>query len=114
MSTKLGVKETKEVVLFFAAIMGAAGKVLEDKKVTIFDAYHLIDPMQKMAAAWDGVDLLKSELADLDAAELADLCDMFKKEFSLPQASLESSVEQAVQIAANIFAWYKDFSAVKA
>lgn len=99
MASKVGIKETKDVVVAVAKFGNAGGKALEDGKVSITDAVYIYEPLQAISAAVEGIGNVPAELADLDAAELKDLEATFAREFDLPQDGIEAVVEKAVSVA---------------
>ena len=99
---KLGIKETKDVVIAIGKFGSAGGNVLADGRVGITDIVYLYEPLTALAAAADGAAGVPGELADLDAAELEDLQATFAREFDLPADAVELVVERAVDVAVGL------------
>lgn len=76
-AAKLGLKDTEEVVEAVKAIITFAGKVFEDKKVSVADLGHFInfatDGVPKIVAAVEGIDNIDDEFKDLDQEEVVKL-----------------------------------------
>jgi hypothetical protein len=74
---KLGLKDTEEVIEAVKAIITFAGKVFEDKKVSVADLGHFInfatDGVPKIVAAVEGIDNIDDEFKDLDQEEVVKL-----------------------------------------
>lgn len=108
-----GVKETKDFVIACAKYGSAIGKSLEDGKISLLDVQYLYEPLMATQAAVEGFGSVGAELADLDAAELKDLQDTFAQTFDVPQESVEALVENAVDIAIQIWSFVQKLRPAK-
>lgn len=69
MENKIGVKETKEVLALGFAL-GKAGKAAyADKKIGFEDLAHLMAIFPSLQPAMEGMNLVPSEIKDLDSEE---------------------------------------------
>ncbi len=107
--TKLGVKETKDLVISVAKFGTAAGKVLEDGKISIMEYPLFFAPVSSLSDALQGASQIPAELADLDNLEIEDLEKTFKDEFNIPEDAVEAVVDDAITLAGNIAAFILHF-----
>lgn len=108
------IAETKELVTFVVALMNAGGKAMEDGKVGIEDATHLLAPLMSAAVAFGGVNKVPVEIAELDAAEAAELVQHIKAVFEIPQDNIEQVVEVACEVGLKLWAAIAVMRAAKA
>lgn len=107
---KLGIKETKELLKFGFAVPKAIKKAQEDGKVDLFDAGLLIPVLSVAPEAFEGIQLVIAELADLDEAEWAELKEIAKAEVGeLGDEKLVAIVVQALTAAQQVYALVKLF-----
>jgi len=75
--TKLGIKETKDVVLFMTALgMDIMESFDDDGKLTGGDLVNFSDTFLATLPAFTGIDQVIPEVKDLDAAEILELKDL--------------------------------------
>lgn len=94
----LGIKETKEMVLFIGAVGTAFAKAKEDGKITIDDAMLLIPLLGLAKDAFHGAEKIIAELKDLDKDEKKELIDEFSAAFSVNDDLVEHRVVLALEI----------------
>lgn len=109
MKAKIGIKETKDVVIAMAKFGNAAGETLADGRATLTDLVHFYAPVAAMGPAVEGIGAVPAELADIEAAELADLQATFAREFDIPQNVAETLVEKSIDAAARFVALVLEF-----
>lgn len=95
-------KEVKELLVFIARLGNSIDKTLADGKVTITDASYLFDPLFSAKAAFEGIDAIDDELADLDDFEAQELVNVVKQELDLVDANTEELTEEGLALAINI------------
>jgi hypothetical protein len=111
MTTKLGTQNIKEALEFvFALAQGFEKAYSDDKKIDWLDAQYLVNSLYKMPNAIAGADQILPELKDLDEAEREDLLAFAKTEFDLTDDDLEAKIEQGLQLAVQIYAFYEKVS----
>jgi hypothetical protein len=98
-----GITELKEMVGFAIAIANAAGKVMEDSKLSLADLRFALDPLKRIAPALDGMDQIPSEIKDLTADEKDELIQFVIDEFEIPQDGIESAIESGLQMVSKIY-----------
>ena len=76
----MDIKESKELLTFLARFGSAIDKSLADGKINFLDIGTIFDPLIVAKAAFEDVNKIPSELADLsneEAAELVTLVEQF-------------------------------------
>jgi hypothetical protein len=101
--TSYGLKETKEVLKFVIELGLAVDKSLVDKKIGLDDAMNFYSAVLAAGDAFDSISLVVKELADLDAAEKAELISYVENELDLISDRTEEVIEKALSIALNIY-----------
>lgn len=96
----LGIKETKEVVLFAAALGNVISKAKEDGKITFEDALLLMPIIGLAQDAIKGIDKVPAELQDLDDAERRELVEEFAVVLKLSDD--EKDVEEKVVLSLEV------------
>ena len=98
----MGTKEFDEMVSFGMGLGQAIAQALEDGKVNFSDVFKVLPALMSASDAFEGVENIPAELADLDDAEYANLVAKFKKEFDLDDDEVEAKVELGYQIALKV------------
>lgn len=93
MTTSVGIKEFKEALKAGLQLGNIVGHSLQDS----FKVMEILSLLKDLPAAFQGLDKVPSELADLDEAEKAELYAFVESEFNIPQDEIESYVEKALQ-----------------
>lgn len=78
MGGKFGVKESKDLFDLGFGLAQAGKDVMEDGKVNLADLAAVIPLFPKIAPAVEGVDVVPSELAELDEADEVELLNYAK------------------------------------
>jgi hypothetical protein len=103
----LGIENLKKAVMVGAQLGNLIGKSVGDKGLDLLlDAKSLFEVMPQAKDAFAHMDLMKAELADLDAQERTDLYAEFAKDLKLPQASIEATVEKCLLTACKMHEIY--------
>ena len=89
----VGIKETKEAVIFMVGLAGAVDEQLKDG-FQYSDLFSLIPVLSKLPAAVEGADKIAAELADLDDDERKELLEAIKK-LDLQDDAVEEIAEHA-------------------
>lgn len=98
----LGIKESKEMVEFAAALLNGVGKTMEDGVVSWWDARHFIDAFQKATPAMQGSDEILGEIKDYTDEERIQLTNLFAEELDLSFEAAEESIEWAFAALINL------------
>jgi len=93
-----GIKESKELVKLGLSVGNALGKSMADGQVSLSDAIYVLAVLKDAPAAFVGVEQVPAELQDLSDEEYAELVAFAKEQLDIPQDSIESSVELALEI----------------
>jgi len=107
----LGTKETKEMLGFVLGLGNALGASMVDGKVTIGDLHNFVGPLLSSGDAFNGADQIPSELADLDAAEQADMLTFAETEFGVPEHAVNDVVEGAFDVLNELFTFVRKVKA---
>ena len=94
---KLGVKNIKKLLEFGFELQQDLTNVLEDGKVSFFEATRFIGTALELSSVVKSWPEVKKELADLDSDERADLLNFAIESLSIPNEEVENFVEHAVQ-----------------
>lgn len=94
-----GIQETKDVLDFMCSLGNAAGSVLEDGQVGLGDWLKVMEPLKKAGPAWKDAAMIPGELAELSAAEMAELVAYAQDKLSLPDSArpIEQKIELCLQ-----------------
>jgi len=82
MPEKIGIQETKEVLLFGLNSQKGIVAARADGQVNWLDAGHLFPVVQSASAAFNGINRLKAELLDIDDQEQAELASIARGFYS--------------------------------
>lgn len=107
--TEKGIKETKEALLFFAALGNGMGKSAADGKFQLGDILHFIPAATKVPAAVGGVAEIPAEIADLTSDEVTELTTAFSKQFDLPWDTAEVLIEKGLPHVLGLVMWILEF-----
>ena len=89
----LGIKESKEVVAFLAALVNGIGKSLEDGQVTWYDARHFVEAIQLASPAFKDANQIISEIKDYSDEERTQLINVFAEDCEIPFEKSEECIE---------------------
>ena len=98
----LGIKESKEVVQFLAALVNGIGKSLEDGQVTWFDARHFVEAIQLASPAFKDANEIIGEIKDYTTEERTQLINVFAEECDIPFEKAEEAIEWAFAALINL------------
>jgi hypothetical protein len=107
------VKQLKEAVLWGCQLGNALGTSLVDGRIGVSDLLGFIGVLNGAQRAFDGIDQVAIELADLDAAEKQEVLDLVGKEFNIPQEKVELYVKTGLLAAAKLHDVYLLFKALQ-
>jgi len=99
MGEKLGIKETKEMVDLILEGISVGVKASEDGKVTLDDATLLLGLVPKLGPALKDADQIPKELADLDAAEAAELVTHVTTNLAVTNQKAKDLINDALGLA---------------
>jgi hypothetical protein len=95
---ELGIKETKEMIVFAARFAGGLDKSLADGKIDFFDVGHVLDPLLAAGAAFQGADGIPNELLDTTEEEDAELLAILVEELDLINDTTEGKIEEGAAL----------------
>jgi len=110
---KVGIEESKKIVLFITKISNEIAVSL--KPVTgvwgwLMLAYNLLIPLTSFLTVDFGK--IKSEFDDLDRVEKQELYDIFKDNLDLPQDKIELIAESLFNLMMNIFMAFREIVSI--
>lgn len=88
-----GIKESKELLIFVARLASGIKRALEDGTIGFTDIEELFGPIMSAKAAFENVELIPAELADLNSVEAAELVATFNAELDLGDSAEELTEE---------------------
>lgn len=101
------VKELSEVVTFVCALANGIADSAKDGDATFSDAQYLLPLVLKLPSAVSGFDKIPDEVKDLDDGEIESLKKLVQDELDLPNDVLESSIENAIEVAIQLYSLVK-------
>jgi len=99
---QLGIKETKELVLFVLRLLSAGDHALADGKIDFTDLGDLFGPLQSAKAAFADTNMIPKELGDLSADETAEIMKMIDVELELRNVNAKDIVRDVVSLAGQV------------
>jgi hypothetical protein len=105
----MDIKETKELVGFGLHLASAIKDAMDDGKMNILDFPKFFKVLKKLKPALDGIEMIPSELKDLDDAEKAELMAAFQDKFDIGNADLEAKIEMALDASLSLLRLVLDF-----
>jgi len=113
MGEEKGIKELKELVVFFAEVGSAADKASKDG-LGWDDAGHFVPALMAAPKAFDGLEEAKMEAKDLSESEMAEIKQALAEKLDLVDDQLEVLVEKALGVIVNMYGIYKEIQAMRA
>lgn len=105
-----GIKDLKEIVIFFCRFGNAVDASLEDGKVSITDATNFYKPLKAIPDAYDGASNAFVQFKDMDAVEKKELVDTVVLELDLTFDVVEEIIEEIISSALDFYLNYKKIS----
>ena len=105
-------KETKDVVSFVVSLGNALGKSLDDGTIDLADSVNLLGPIMALPDAADGFSKVAGEIQAMSAEQRGEIVEMIKRDFDIPQDSVEALVEKAISIASDLVGFVGDLRTV--
>jgi len=109
MSEVTGIKELKELLKFVVEFGEAIELALADKKFEITELSFLIAPLMQVGPAFEGLDKMGGELADLSEVEAAELKAYVEEELDLRSDKLEEVIEKALALGLMMYSFIQLF-----
>ena len=97
MVTEQEFKELVDVAKAGVAYGNAFGKSLEDKKFTVSDSVHFLDPIMKTPAAIENFSMVPLP-SRLSPEQMEELCTIIADEFDIPQDKVEGLIEDGIKL----------------
>lgn len=94
-----GIKESKELITFIARLGSAIKGALEDGQIGFTDIQELFGPIMASKAAFEDVQLIPAELADLSQTEASELVATLQRELDLDGSEAEFLTEEGLALA---------------
>lgn len=110
----MGTKETEDLLIFVTRLANSIDKTLADGKVGVTDVQYLFDPLLAAKAAFEGVNSLDDELADLSDAEASALVDLVARELDLTNDASEELAEEGLALMVNLVRFVNKIRAARA
>lgn len=98
-----GIKETKEFLRFVIDMAQAIDKSLEDGELSVFDSANFVTAIVNAGAAFDNIDLVPKEIADLSQEEANELYTYVTTELKLSNTNVEVVVQRSLEIGLKIY-----------
>lgn len=92
---KLGIESIKIIILFGLSLGNELGKALEDKKLSIGEAFGFIDDLNDIDDVIEAVKKAPAEFLDLDSEEKAEIQSIVKVEFDIEDDKVEDAIEES-------------------
>lgn len=100
--SKVGIQETKEVLLFGLNSQKGIVASKADGQVNWMDAGHLFPVVQSASAAFNGINKLKAELLDIDDQEQAELSSIARQFYAdLSDEQCKALIEETIDYVIN-------------
>jgi len=109
----LGIKETKELLVFLAKFGNAVDIALRDGKISFMDAGVLFEPLFASASAFNGVKELPAELGELSSTEALELTDAVAAELDLANDNAEYLTERGLELAFALVAFISEIRSLR-
>lgn len=110
----MDIKESKELLTFLAKFGSAIDKSLADGKINFLDIGTIFDPLIVAKAAFEDVNKIPSELADLTNEEAAELVTVIETELEITSERAEQLAEKGLALAIHLVAYINDIRGIKA
>jgi len=107
---KIGIDETKDVLLFAVLFANAINKTFADGKVTLADLPNFFNVVLKLPAALNGINKVPSEINDLDENELKTLLQIVKDNLGLQTDQVKVVLQKSLDF---VFAAYNLIIAIR-
>lgn len=112
MSEEQGIKELKELVIFVATLANAADKTTRDG-LSMADIGEFVNAALKAPEAFEGIENVKAEIANLSEAELVELKTALAQELDLVDDGLELVIEKSISAVVSIYGIVQDVKKMK-
>lgn len=109
----LGVKETKELLIFIAKLGNSIDVALRDGKVNFLDAGVLFEPLFNAGTAFTGAKEVPAELGELSSTEALELTDAVANTLELDNGNAEYLTERGLELAFNLIAFINELRATR-
>lgn len=97
--SKIGIEKITALVVLGAAIGMKAADALEDKKITLPEAFGFLPDLMAIPGIINDFPAIKQEIADLDPNERAEIAKVLQDKFDIANDKLEAVIEGGVRLA---------------
>lgn len=101
----MDVTQSKELLVFLARLASGIKGALEDGQIGFSDLDELFAPIMASKAAFEGIDVVPKELADLNDEEAAELVSVIQTELDLGGIKAEEITEEGLALAIKLVAF---------
>jgi len=108
---KMGIQELKELVDLPLSAVGAFKEAHSDGVIDMKDLGQLLVLIPKVAPAFEGVEKVPAEFADLDAEEAAELCAFVVAKLAVTDEKAKLVLDAALRAAASVLGLVRAFQA---
>lgn len=108
-----GIEELKELLGFGFKLQKAITESNEDGKITISDYHRFIGVAIAAPKAFAGIGSVPKEVKDIDEAEMQELLEFAKKEFSLADENLKELILDTLAAVLDIVQIAQRFGALR-
>lgn len=112
--SKLGVKETSEILTLLGVLSSNIAEVAADGKVSLIELMKFINLWPLIAPAVDGFKSAGAELLDVDEAERAQLKAVFGDALKLPNPVTEDILQEGSDLALHLMQFIAKVRELKA
>lgn len=98
----MGIKETKELLVWIWDLVEGIQKSAEDGQVNFMDVPNFLPLIQSSTSAFGGIQKVTAEILDLDDAEQAEIVELARNRFDIPDDMLERRIEDSIDQALSI------------
>ncbi len=92
-------KETKEVILFLVALTNVLADVLEDKKISLAEAFQFVPVLLKVQPALNGIEGVKDEILNMDEAGKNELVAQIEEDLEIDNVKAKEIAKQSIDVA---------------
>lgn len=96
--SKIGIEKLTSLIVLGAAIGMKAADALEDKKISLQEAFGFLPDLMAIPGIINDFPAIKQEIADLDADERAQIGKVLADKFDIANDKLEAVIEGGARL----------------
>jgi len=101
---KMGIAETKELVIDIVGFGNTLGKALEDKKISAFEWVKILTKLVPIYKDVKDFGIIWEEIKDIDTEEIDDIKAVVIAEFDIPQDTVEEEIKKYLVLISELLA----------